>query len=138
MSPGHRRNTRNLGLNKKACDDTRQTLNLHNGIKKTGPAYTSIPLIQYIPRLIHYEEGELADAHKFLIAVINEISESTLHLFQSQMSSTVQCSLCKRLANSIDNTQDFSLQITVDRNMSVEDSLHDFFEPKTPEGENTY
>jgi len=40
------------------------------------------------------------------------------------------------LISSTDNTQDVSLQIAEDRNLSVEDSLHDFFEPEILDGEN--
>jgi len=105
-------------------------------LQKTEPAYTPFPLIQNISSLIHYKKGEPADAHEFLIAVINDSSESISQLFQGQMSSTVKCSLCERLISSTDNTQDISLQIAEDRNLSVEDSLHDFFEPEILEREN--
>ena len=107
-------------------------------LQKIEPAYTPYPLIQHISSLILYEKGEPADAHEFLIAVINDMSESISQLFQGQMSSTVKCSLCERLTSSTDNTQDISLQIVEDRNLSVEDSLHDFFEPEILEGVNAY
>ena len=107
-------------------------------LQKTQPAYTPFPLIQHIPSFIHYQKGDPADAHKFVIAVSNDSSESISQLFQGQMSSTVKCSLCERLTSSTDITQDIPLQIDEDRNLSVEDSLHDFFEPEVLEGENAY
>jgi len=64
-------------------------------IKKVETAYTPFPLIQQIPSLIRYKKGEPADVHKFLIALINDVSEPISQLFQGQMSSTVKCSLCE-------------------------------------------
>jgi len=58
--------------------------------QETEPAYTPSPLIQHIPSLIHYKNGEPADAHEFLIAIINDVSEPNSQLFQGQMSSTVK------------------------------------------------
>jgi len=81
--------------------------------------------------------GEPADAREFLVALINE-SEPISQLFQGQMSSTVKCSICERSTIKTDNTQDISLQIDEDANLSLEDSLHDFFQSETLEGENAY
>jgi len=49
--------------------------------QKIAPAYTPFPLIQHIPRLTHYERGD----PEFLIVIINDMSETTSHLFQGQM-----------------------------------------------------
>ena len=38
-------------------------------------AYTPVSLIQQIPNLIRYKKGEPADAHEFLIALINDVSD---------------------------------------------------------------
>jgi len=54
------------------------------------------------------------------------------------MSSTVKCSLCKSSTISTDNTQDISLQIDKDRNLPLEDSLHQFIQSEILEGENAY
>jgi len=54
------------------------------------------------------------------------------------MSSTVKCSICERSTIKTDNTQDIFLQIDEDANLSIEDSLHDFFQSETLEGENAY
>jgi len=54
------------------------------------------------------------------------------------MVSTVKCSRCERSTTKTDNTQDISLHIDEDANLSLEDSLHDFFQPETLEGENAY
>jgi len=107
-------------------------------LQKPEPAYTPSPLIQHIHSLIYYKKGEPADAHEFLIAIINDVSERISQLFQGQMSSTVKCSLCESSTISTDNTQDISLQIDKDRNLSLEDSLHDFFQSEILEGKNTY
>jgi len=54
------------------------------------------------------------------------------------MFSTVKCSQCERSTTKTDNTQYFSLYIDEDANLSLEDSLHDFFQLETTEGENAY
>ena len=95
-------------------------------LQGTDTAYTP-SLIQQIPNLIRYKKGEPANAHEFLIVLINDVSEPISQLFQGQMSSTVKCSICKRSTIKTDNTQDNSLQIDEDANLSLEDSLHDFF-----------
>jgi len=71
-------------------------------LPKTETAYTPSPLIQHIPSLIRYKKGEPADAHEFLIAFINDVSEPISQLFQGQMSSTIKCSLCERSTISTD------------------------------------
>jgi len=78
-------------------------------LQKTETAYTPFPLIQHIPSLIRYKKGEPADAHDFLIALINDVIEPISQLFQGQMSSTVKYSLCKRFTISTDNTHDISI-----------------------------
>jgi len=107
-------------------------------LQKTASAYTPFPLIQHIPRLNHYVKGEPADVHELLIAVINDMSENTTHLFQGRMSSTVKCSLCEHITSRTDNTQEIFIQINKNMNLSVEDSFHDFFEPEILEGDNAY
>jgi len=107
-------------------------------LQKMEPAYTPSPLIQHIPSLIRYKKGEPADAHEFLIVLINDVSEPISQLFQGQMSSTVKCSLCERSTISTDNTQDISLQIDEDGNLSIENCLHDFFQSGILEGGNAY
>jgi len=103
-----------------------------------GTAYTPAPLIQQIPNLIRYKKGEPADAHELLIALINDISEPILQLFQGQMASTVKCSSCDRITIKTENTQDISLHIEEDASISLEERLYDFFQPETLVGENAY
>jgi len=54
------------------------------------------------------------------------------------MVSTVKCSSFDRSMTKTDNTQDISLHIEEDANLSLEESLYDFFHPGTLEGENAY
>jgi len=54
------------------------------------------------------------------------------------MVSTVKCSSCDRSMTKTDNRQDISLHIEEDANLSLEESLYDFFQPETLEGENAY
>jgi len=54
------------------------------------------------------------------------------------MSSAVKCSICESSTISADNTKDISLQIDKERNLSLEDSLLDFFQSEIFEGENAY
>jgi len=82
-----------------------------------GTAYTPAPLIQQIPNPIRYKEGDPADAHELLIALINDISEPISQLFQGQMTST---------------------HIEEDASSSLEERLYDFFQPEILEGENAY
>jgi len=63
-------------------------------LQQPGTSYVPTPLIQLIPHLICYKEGEPADAHELLIAVINDIGAPILQIFQGQMASTVQCAYC--------------------------------------------
>jgi len=107
-------------------------------LQGTGTAYTTAPLIQQIPNLIRYNKGEPANAHELLIALINDISEPISQLFQGQMISTVKCSSCDRSTTKTYNTQDISLHIEEDASLSLEESLYDFFQPETLEGENAY
>jgi len=107
-------------------------------LQGTDTAYTPSPLIQQFLNLIQYKKGEPANTHEFLIALINDVSEPISQLFQGQISSTVKCSICERSTIKTDNTQDISLQIDQDANLSLEDSLHDFFQSETLEGENAY
>jgi len=106
-------------------------------LQGTGTAYTPAPLIQQIPNLIRYNKEEPADAHELLIAPINDISEPISRLFQGQMASTVKCSSCDRSTTKTD-AQDISLHIEEDASLSLEESLYDFFQPETLEGENAY
>jgi len=99
-------------------------------LQGTGTAYTPAPLIQQIPNLIRYNQGEPADAHGLLIALINDISKPISQLFQGQMASSFDRSTTKT-----DKTQDISLHIEEDASLSLEESLFDFFQPKTIEGE---
>ena len=103
-----------------------------------GTAYTPAPPIQQIPNRIRYNTREPADDHEFLIALINDVSEPISQLFQGQMVSTVKCSRCDRSTSKTDNTQDISLHIDEDANLSLEESLHNFFQTETLEGENAY
>ena len=103
-----------------------------------GKANTAAPNIQKIPNLIRYKKGEPADAYELLIAMINDISEPISQLFQGQMASTMKCSSCDRTTIKTDNTQDISLHIEEDASLSLEESLYDFFQPETLEGENAY
>jgi len=54
------------------------------------------------------------------------------------MVSTVKCSSFDRSMTKTDNIQDISLHIEEDANLSLEESLYDFFHPGTLEGENAY
>jgi len=103
-----------------------------------GTAYKPAPLIQQIPNLIRHNKGEPAVAHEFLIALINDVSEPISQLFQGQMVSTVKCSSCDRSMTKTDNTQEIFLHIEEDASLSLEESLHDFSQPETLEGENAY
>jgi len=73
-------------------------------LQQPGIAYTPAPLIQQISHLICYREGDPADAHELLIALINDISEPILQIFQGQMASTVQCSHCSKTTIKTDTT----------------------------------
>jgi len=102
-------------------------------LQKTAPAYVPSPLIQYrdIPNLIQYEKGEQAEAHEFLIAVIND-------LFQSLMKSEIKNSTCGHTSTRSDIMQDLSLQTKKNIDLSVEDSLQTLFQPETLKGDNSY
>jgi len=54
------------------------------------------------------------------------------------MSSTVQCSHCNKTTTTSDNTQDISLHTATDSSTSLEEKLHNFFQPETLEGDNAY
>ena len=125
-------------LTKKSTTTQDRLLACVRELQGSGTAYTPASLIQQIPNLIWYDKGEPADAHEFLITLINDVSEPISQLFQGQMVSTVKCSRCERSTTKTDNTQDISLHIDEDANLSLEDSLHDFFQPETLEGENAY
>jgi len=109
-------------------------------LQEPGTAYTGTPapLIQQIPHLIRYKKGEPADAHELLIAMINDVSESILQIFQGQTASTVKCSSRNKTRIKTDNTQDISLHIEEDAIISLEERLYDFFQPETLEVENAY
>jgi len=104
-------------------------------LQKTAPVYVSFPPIQYIPNIIQYERGEQADAHKFLIAVMNDANKTTKNLFQSLMTFDITCDHTSNRSNSM---QDISLQIKKDIDLTVEDSLQTFFQPETLERDNSY
>jgi len=107
-------------------------------LQQPGTAYTPAPLIQQIPHLNRYSKGDPADAHELLIALINDISEPISQIFQGQMASTVQCSHCNKTTTKTENTQDTSLHIETDSSTSLEEKLHNFFQPEMLEGENAY
>jgi len=107
-------------------------------LQQPGTAYAPAHLIQQIPHLICYRKGDPADAHELLIALINDISEPILQIFQGQMASTVQCTHCNKTTTTTDNTQDISLHIEVDSSTSLGEKLLNFFQPETLEGENAY
>jgi len=77
------------------------------------------PSFNRFPISFGTKNGEPADTHKFLIVLINDVSEPISQLFQGQMSSTVNCSICERSTIKTDNTQDYSLQIDEDANLSL-------------------
>jgi len=107
-------------------------------LQQPGAAYTPTPFIQRISHLICYKEGEQADAHELLIAMINDISEPILQIFQGQMASTVQCAHCDNITTTTVHTQDISLHIDADSNTSLGEKLLNFFHPETLEGDNSY
>jgi len=107
-------------------------------LQKTAPVYVSFPPIQYIPNLIQYEKGEQADAHEFLIAVMNDANKTTKNQFQSLMTFDIKCSTCDHTSNRSNIMQDISLQIKKDIDLTVEDSLQTLFQPETLEGDNSY
>ena len=69
-------------------------------LQKSGTAYTPAPLIQRIPHLIRYREGDPADAHELLIALIKDhvgdvypaSSFSSVRLVSSWMTMISSCS----------------------------------------------
>jgi len=124
-------------LRKKSTTTQDRLLVCVRELQEPRTAYTPAPLIQQIPNLIRYKKGEPADAHKLLIAMINDISEPISQLFQGQMASTVKCSSCDKTTIKTDNTQDISLLIEEDASISLEERLYDFFQPETLGGENT-
>jgi len=107
-------------------------------LQQPGTACVLTPLIQRIPQLICYKAGEPANAHELLIAVINDISEPILQIFQGQMASTVQCAHCDNITTTTVHTQDISLHIDTESNTSLGEKLLNFFQPETLEGENSY
>jgi len=107
-------------------------------LQQPGTACVLTPLIQRIPQLICYKAGEPANAHELLIAVINDISEPILQIFQGQMASTVQCAHCDNITTTTVHTQDISLHIDAESNTSLGEKLLNFFQPETLEGENAY
>jgi len=107
-------------------------------LQQPGTAYVPTPLIQLIPHLICYKEGEPADAHELLIAMINDISAPILQIFQGQMTSTVQCAQCDNVTTTTAHTQDISLHIDADSNTSLGEKLLNFFQPETLKGDNSY
>jgi len=88
-------------------------------LQRPGTAYTPAPLIRQIPHFICYRKWDPADAHELLIALINDISEPILQIFQGQIASTVQCSHCNKTTMKKDNTQDISLHIEADSSTSL-------------------
>ena len=124
-------------LTKKSTTTQDRLLVCVKELQGPGTAYTPAPLIQQISNLIRNKKGDPADAHKLLIALINDISEPISQLFQGQMTSTVKCSSCDDSTTiKTNNTQDISLHIEEDANSSLEERLYDFFRPETLEGEN--
>ena len=107
-------------------------------LQQPGTAYVPTPLIQQILHLICYKKGEPADAHELLIAMINDISTPILQIFQGQMASTVQCAHCDKVTTTTAHTQDISLHVDVDSNTSLGETLLNFFQPETLEGDNSY
>jgi hypothetical protein len=73
-----------------------------------------------------------------LIALINEMNTPLSQIFQGQMSSTVQCSHCKKLTITIDKMQDISLHICTDTSSPLPERLSKLFQPETLEGENAF
>ena len=96
-------------------------------LQQPGTAYVPTPLIQMISHLICYKEGEQADAHELLIAMINDISAPILQIFQGQMASTVQCAHCDNVTTTTAHTQDISLHVDADSNTSLGERLLNFF-----------
>jgi len=88
-------------------------------LQQPGTTYVPTPLIQQIPHLICYRKGDPADAHELLIALINDISEPILQIFQGQMASKVQCTHCDNFTTTAVHTQDISLHIDADSNTSL-------------------
>ena len=88
-------------------------------LQQPGTAYIPTSLIQQIPHLICYREEDPADAHELLIAMINDISEPILQIFQGQMASKVQCTHCDNITTTTVHTQDISLHIDADSNTSL-------------------
>jgi len=125
-------------LTKKSTTTQDRLLVCVRELQGPGTAYTPAPLIQQIPNRIRYKKGEPGDAHEVLIALINDISEPISQLFQGQMASTVKCSSCDRTTIKTDDTQDVSFHIEEDASLSLKESLYDFFQPETLEGENAY
>ena len=104
---------------------------MYQGIATAGYIlYVPTPFIQRIPHLICYKEGEPADAHELLIAVINDISQPISQIFQGQMASTVQCAHCDNITTTTVHTQNISLHIDVDSNTSLGEKLLNFFQPE--------
>jgi len=96
-------------------------------LQEPGTAYMPTPLIQRIPDLIRHKAGDPADAHKLLIALINDVSEPISQLFQGQMTSTIKCSSCDSTTSRTNITQDISLHIEEDASSSLKERLNDFF-----------
>jgi len=107
-------------------------------LQQPGTAYVPTSLIQQIPHLICYKEGEPADAHELLIAMINDISIPILQIFQGQMAPTVQCAHCDKVTITTAHAQDISLQVDADSNTSLGARLLNFFQPETLEGDDSY
>ena len=104
------------------------------------PGITCNPaaLIKRIPHLIRHIPGDPGDAHELLIALINEVNAPIAQIFQGQMSSTVQCSHCKKLTITLDKMQDISLHICTDTSSPLPERLFKLFQPETLEGENAF
>jgi len=54
------------------------------------------------------------------------------------MASTVKCSSCDKITINTDDTPDISLHIEEDARLTLKESIYDFFQPETLEGENAY
>ena len=107
-------------------------------LRLPGTAYTPAALVKRIPHLIRHIPGDPGDAHELLIALINEVNAPLAQIFQGQMSSTVQCSHCKKLTITTDKMQDISLHISTDACSPLLERLLKLCQPETLEGENAF
>jgi len=107
-------------------------------LRQSGVAYNPAALVKRIPHLIRHIPGDPGDAHELLIALINEVNTPLAQIFQGQMSSTVQCSHCKKLTITIDIMQDISLHICTDTSSPLLERLLKLFQPEILDGENAF